>query len=56
MPNANRENLFVLTGATVSRIVFHEGSSPLQASGVEFLKDGKKYSAAVTREVIVSAG
>ncbi|KAI0702954.1 GMC oxidoreductase [Cerioporus squamosus] len=54
--NASRENLFVLTGATVTKITSRAGSSPLQATGVEYLHDGKKYHAAVSKEVIVSAG
>ncbi len=54
--NASRENLVVLTGATVTKITFRAGSSPLQATGVEFLNGGQKYHAAVSREVIVSAG
>ncbi|RPD63910.1 GMC oxidoreductase [Lentinus tigrinus ALCF2SS1-6] len=54
--NASRENLSVLTGATVTKITFRPGSSPLQATGVEFLHSGTKYHAAVSKEVVVSAG
>ncbi|TFK85975.1 GMC oxidoreductase [Polyporus arcularius HHB13444] len=54
--NADRKNLFVLTSATVSRITFRDGSSPLQATGIEFLHGGKPYYAAVHKEVILSAG
>ncbi|RDX42202.1 alcohol oxidase [Lentinus brumalis] len=55
-PNAGRKNLVLLTNALVSRIVFETGSQPLRATGVEFLKDDKKYVVSVKKEVILSAG
>ncbi|RPD54778.1 GMC oxidoreductase [Lentinus tigrinus ALCF2SS1-7] len=55
-PNAGRKNLVVLTNTLVSRIIFEPGSTPLKATGVEFLSDDKKYVASVKKEVILSAG
>ncbi|KAI0743801.1 GMC oxidoreductase [Daedaleopsis nitida] len=55
-PNAHRKNLFVITGSTVSKIIFQPGSSPLLATGVEFLKGDKTYHASSKKEVIVSGG
>ncbi|KAI0709492.1 GMC oxidoreductase [Earliella scabrosa] len=55
-PNADRKNLTVLTNAHVARIVFRPGSSPLVATGVEFIHGDKTYVVQVKKEVIVSAG
>lgn len=55
-PNANRKNLVVLTGSIASRILFRSGTSPLVATGVEFLNGERKYEVEVRKEVIVSAG
>ncbi|PIL34201.1 hypothetical protein GSI_03912 [Ganoderma sinense ZZ0214-1] len=55
-PNAERKNLVVLTGATVSRVTFLKGSSPLKATGVEFLRGEKTYHVAVAKEVLLAAG
>ena len=46
----------VLTGATVTKITFRPGSSPAQATGVEFLHDDNKHHVKVIKEVILSAG
>ncbi|TFK86053.1 GMC oxidoreductase [Polyporus arcularius HHB13444] len=54
--NAGRKNLVVLTNATVSRIIFNSGSTPLRATGVEFLNGDKKYVAATKGEVVLAAG
>ncbi|RDW94231.1 GMC family oxidoreductase [Aspergillus mulundensis] len=54
-----RENLRVVTGALVSRIVLdggHGEEAPATATGVQFIKDGETYTVAVTREVIMAAG
>ncbi|KAI0636746.1 GMC oxidoreductase [Trametes polyzona] len=55
-PNSSRKNLVVLTNATVSKINFRPGSSPLVATSVEFLHSGQKYIAAARKEVILAAG
>ncbi|KAI0709499.1 GMC oxidoreductase [Earliella scabrosa] len=55
-PNAARKNLVVLTKSHAARIVFSPGSSPLTATGVEFLHEGKTYVAQARKEVILSAG
>ncbi|TFK84290.1 GMC oxidoreductase [Polyporus arcularius HHB13444] len=54
--NSHRDNLFVLTSATVSKVIFREGTSPLVATGVEFIHEDQKYRASASKEVIVSAG
>lgn len=54
--NAHRKNLIVLTNSTVSRVLFEPGSSPLKATGVEFLNGGKTYVATTKGEVILAAG
>ncbi len=51
-PAMKRSNLTVETGAVTSRIVIERG----RAAGVEYIKDNQKCSAAVAREIIVSAG
>ncbi|KAF8588245.1 GMC oxidoreductase [Ramaria rubella] len=58
-PNSHRRNLFVVTGAHVTRILFddHAARHPIiTATGIEFLRDGEKYVAKSSQEVIVSAG
>ncbi|KAH9960162.1 GMC oxidoreductase-domain-containing protein, partial [Russula dissimulans] len=59
-PNANRENLVVLTGAEATRVLFEamiQGKAPRVAEAVEFsISGGKKYTVKAKREVIVSAG
>ena len=47
-----RDNLDVITGAMVTRIIFDER----RATGVEFIKDGKTHIMPVNGEVILSAG
>jgi choline dehydrogenase-like flavoprotein len=47
-----RDNLHVVTNAVVSKILF-EGR---RAKAVEFESDGKTYSVAVTKEVVLAAG
>jgi choline dehydrogenase len=51
-PVAHRNNLRVITGAQVSKVVF-EGRV---ASGVEWIKDGAVFSSVADREVVLSAG
>ena len=45
-----------MTGATASRILFRRGTSPLVATGVEFLVGDEKYTVDARKEVILSAG
>ncbi|KAH9857111.1 GMC oxidoreductase [Lenzites betulinus] len=54
--NAERDNLVVITGALVSRVVFQPGSSPLLASGVQFTRDNKTFTVEARKEVILCAG
>lgn len=59
LPNAERPNLRVLTGALVQKIHFASRKSkkePLTAIGLSFTVDGKSYIAKAKREVILSAG
>ena len=51
-PIAQRKNLTVVTGAHVCRVLFNGRV----ATGVEWIKDGQRVSAAADREVILSAG
>jgi choline dehydrogenase len=51
-PVAHRPNLAVITKAQVSKVVF-KGRI---ATGVEWIQDGRKFSAEADREVILSAG
>lgn len=55
-PNVGRKNLVVITGAFASRIIFHPGSSPLLATGVEFTHKDKSFTAVARKEVILCAG
>ncbi|KAH9955315.1 GMC oxidoreductase-domain-containing protein, partial [Russula dissimulans] len=58
-PNANRENLVVLTGAEATKVLFKatsQGKAPRVAEAVEFISGGKKYTVKAKREVIVSTG
>ncbi|KAJ0422841.1 hypothetical protein BJY00DRAFT_310847 [Aspergillus carlsbadensis] len=51
-----RENLRVVTGARVEKIVFGSPSDTLAATGVSFNKGGQPYTVTVTHEVILAAG
>ncbi|KAI0728960.1 GMC oxidoreductase [Fomitopsis betulina] len=58
-PHQDNPKLRVLTEATASRIIFAnelDSEGNLVANKVEFLYDGKKYTARVNKEVICSAG
>ncbi|KAF8198835.1 GMC oxidoreductase [Mycena galopus ATCC 62051] len=57
MPNRGRQNLVVLTEATVARVLFAEGPGrELTATGVEFIHGGKILKVHAKKEVILSAG
>ncbi|OBI52091.1 GMC family oxidoreductase [Mycobacterium sp. E796] len=51
-PALRRENLTLVTNATVTRVVITDG----RAVGVEFVKDGRTQFVRATCEVVVSAG
>jgi choline dehydrogenase-like flavoprotein len=51
-PNKTKQNLVVITGAHVTRIIFNGKV----AEAVEYLKDGELQSVSVKKEVILSAG
>lgn len=54
-PHKNRENLVVLTGAHVDKILFdREGG--VKASGVQYTHNGTTQTASVTKEVVLAAG
>ncbi|KAF8574747.1 GMC oxidoreductase [Ramaria rubella] len=57
-PNSQRQNLSLVTGAHVIRIILERDTKEgiLSAAGVEFVKDGQNYTATANREVILSAG
>lgn len=55
-PNAGRKNLVVTTGSSVSRIIFRPESSPLLATGVEFIHGDSTFTAMARKEVILCAG
>ncbi|KAL8843583.1 MAG: hypothetical protein Q9170_000087 [Blastenia crenularia] len=55
-PNAARPNLKVLTEALVTRITFASSVRPLEATGLAFEVQGRKYTASAEREVILCAG
>jgi choline dehydrogenase-like flavoprotein len=54
----SRSNLFVLTGAQATRIVFapKKGNGKWVASGVQFQAGSSTYTASFSKEMIVSAG
>jgi len=60
-PILDRVNLFVLTGANVTKLLFHEGlpdggRPDLGATEVEFQHDGVTLRVTICREVILCAG
>lgn len=58
-PNAGRRNLYVLTGAQVTKVELSskpDKQGNLRATGVTYVSGGKKYTADVKKDVIVSGG
>ena len=51
-PAARRENLTLITGATVDKLLF----DGLRCTGIQFLGGGKAHIARVNKEVLLSAG
>ncbi len=58
LPVANRANLHLLTGSTVTKVLFEsdEYGCDLKATGVEYVQDGTITVVNATREIILSAG
>ncbi|KAL9003022.1 MAG: hypothetical protein Q9188_004086, partial [Gyalolechia gomerana] len=58
LPVSHRENLVLLTNATVRNIILEEGNAPDEqiAKGVNFTHTSKHYAVNVVGEVILSAG
>ncbi|VDB86262.1 unnamed protein product [Peniophora sp. CBMAI 1063] len=61
LPLANLDNVKVLLGAQVSKVVFDHGTNsisdaPFSASGVEFVLAGKVYTVHAKKEIILCAG
>jgi len=57
-PNASRQNLKVLTGASAHRLLFAPAEQPegVKATGVEFIHDKNAFEVQASKEVILSAG
>lgn len=57
MPNKDKENLSLLTGAQATRILFdRDEAGELVATGIEYSKDGELKTISAKKEVIVSTG
>lgn len=56
VPASGRKNLTVVTGAQVNRVLFIEGSTPLVASEVLAIVDGKECHLKARKEIILAAG
>jgi choline dehydrogenase-like flavoprotein len=55
-PNAQRNNLTILTAAQATKVVLEATDTGVLATGVEFVYEKNRYVAKATREVILSAG
>ncbi|VDC06720.1 unnamed protein product [Peniophora sp. CBMAI 1063] len=55
-PNAERTNLHLLTDAHVTRVLLDQTDGEYVAKGVEFIRDGQKYTVYAKREVILCCG
>lgn len=51
-----RSNLVIVTEALVTNVLLRSQDNTIEADGVEYLKEGKKYKVTASREVILSAG
>ena len=51
-PAARRENLTLITGATIEKLIF----DGLKCTGIHFHGGGKTHTASITKEVLLSAG
>lgn len=54
-PFKSRENLVVLTGALVEKVVFDQESG-IKATGVRYTQNGETQTVTATKEVILAAG
>ncbi|GJJ05846.1 hypothetical protein Clacol_000033 [Clathrus columnatus] len=54
--HGGRQNLFILTNAQVTRVLVSKVREDVVATGVEFIRDGRRFSVTCRREVILSAG
>ncbi|KAG7087703.1 hypothetical protein E1B28_013650 [Marasmius oreades] len=55
-PAEKRDNLHVLTGTYVTKIILEQHNGLAVAEGVEYIKDGETFRALAKREVILCAG
>ncbi|KAG6906660.1 hypothetical protein DXG01_012717 [Tephrocybe rancida] len=55
-PNAHRNNLVVVTGAHVTKIITKKTNGLVSATSVEYLSGNVTYTVAVGKEVVLSAG
>ena len=55
-PAAKRENLTIMTGCQVQKLLFEKNSAQLRCCGVEFLGDGRLWQAASMCETILATG
>ncbi|TCD65365.1 hypothetical protein EIP91_002763 [Steccherinum ochraceum] len=55
-PNISRPNLLVLTGAHATKIHLEASGDLQRAVSVDFVKDGKSFSVAAQKEIVLSAG
>jgi len=56
LPNVNRSNLKILTGANVENVRLNIDMETPVADGVHFWHNGTRYTATATKEVIICAG
>ena len=55
-PNAARQNLKILTEATVTKIILDQNAGIPTSTGAVFLSNGKEFVVSAKREVILAAG
>ena len=55
-PNSTRDNLSVLTEATVTKLLLDRNAGIPTSTGAIFLSNGKEFTVSVRREVILAAG
>ncbi|MEO7496957.1 MAG: GMC family oxidoreductase N-terminal domain-containing protein [Massilia sp.] len=55
-PASQRENLTIMTGSHVQRLIIDDSDQGKVCRGVEFIGGGKAWTARATREVVLTAG
>ena len=55
-PNSDRQNLKILTEATVTKVLLDQSAEIPTATGVAFLSNGKEFTVSAKREVILATG